>query len=102
MTDAGFSPVLQRWRDQSASSLGGDAIVHLHRWRIHKYGVRAYDDGRRRTVLFLVCETCGHERTKSIARRELSWRQLNHFADKHYHQETHFTGRGSDRPSGHT
>jgi hypothetical protein len=73
----------------------------MHRWQIHKYGVRAYDDGRRRTVLYLACETCGATRTKSIARRELSWRQLNRFADKHYHQETNFTGHGTERPSGH-
>ena len=75
--------------------------MHVHRWQIRKYGVRAYEDGRRRTVLFLVCPACGTERTKSIARRELSSDQLNAFAQKHYHQETGFTGRGSDRPAGH-
>lgn len=103
MTDARFSPVLQRWRERSVEARGkGGAAVHVHRWQIRKYGVRAYDDGRRRTVLFLVCKACGAERTKSIARRELSWRQLNRLADKHYHQETHFTGHGSDRPSDHS
>ena len=102
MTDARFPPAPQRCRERPAEQRKATRGVHVHRWQIRKYGVRAYEDGRRRTVLFLVCSTCGAERTKSIARREMSSRQLNAFADKHYHQQTSFTGHGSDRPPDHT
>lgn len=68
---------------------------------MRKYGVRVYEDGRRRTVVFLSCASCAIERSKAIARRELSPDELNAFAAKHYRQETGFTGRGGDRPSGH-
>lgn len=75
--------------------------AHVHRWLIRKYGVRVYEDGRRRTVVFLNCAVCSAQRSKAIARRELSVDELNAFALKHYRQTTAFTGHGSDRPAGH-
>lgn len=75
--------------------------AHIHRWRVRKYGVRVYEDGRRRTVVYLTCDQCAAQHSKAIARRELSPDELNAFALKHYHQETSFTGRGGERPGGH-
>ena len=71
---------------------------HFHRWLIDKYGVRAYEDGRRQTVIFATCTICGSKRSKAIARRELTPGEVNAFALKRYEHDPGFTGQRSERP----